>query len=857
MWTTEKTRRATISPRPLRVAYIVPLKPEHVLLDVIFDEAMSRWGGRRTPVIMSNGSEISEADWAFLDLWDADIVYSYVLMSGNLHDRIAHCLAPSAIDIHAIIGEPRDKLAFLPETHALRRSLRSISILPQLARQQEIRRDSVLEVLDKEPGSEIARDLADSFGLSPYARRLSYREAAGERFAPRFRGDDVISYISDVRQVESRLSSDYRLLYPSQMSDMFCPFLNALGDHRVSWEDQLTIVIGDSIEDRLVYWNAIHRYKSLDSFRSNQILRFGLERFQEGIPEWIMNLCGGTRNSRRINGNGAPNVQIISSSVEAERLKEISNHVGGSRHIMSSSGIFSPSNIFEPLVGHDPRKGYEYSLILWPAWYWQDIKTTKSVRLENNEIDLPYVKPWHTNDFPLGPTTVGAWLGDLQIERIEDHSQYENVIHSWMFPRRLALHRALKIENYGDSRGTPTPSIRPTERGCLSLWDDPRWQRPTVRLPKDIDAFRNALFMHHPNTINELASHKGHALYARIETVKLSDKGRDLLGVLKFFGNLIEAVTFLTNPFILSIISKLSPTDTAESPDRILSLKVELSKRLKDKEVSDDDLDRTAKRVLELAARWLQKDFKDNKYFSYAELRQRLKERTKDGESVDQNSLDECVMFLRNQNFLIQGFGWKCERCQHPNWVGLTDISNVLECVICNSSKNAPVGGDSNSHFRLNPFVSAAFAPTSAQGSVIWCLSLLLGQARHSFMLTPTLDIMDKFTLPGGTDLDVLACVDGKVHFYEVKKSSAGINKKQIADLVRVANILRPDYAGFAIQDSTDKTILSDDEIHSVKAELRKIDVNFVLMTGNQNQHLFGPREVPSNVGDTMQWHIW
>ncbi|QND14503.1 hypothetical protein HB775_11950 [Rhizobium leguminosarum bv. trifolii] len=579
MWTTDKTRRAHATPRPLRVVYLVPPNPSHALLDAIFDESMARWGGRRTPIIITDGAAISAADWHFLDLWDADIVYSYKSLDGNLRDRIAHCLAPAIIEVHRVVEDQDDSYAFRPRMEQLDRSLKAISVVPRLARLQEVRRDPIYEVLDKEPGSEIGRDLADSFGflsnnsihanLSPYARRLSFQEVGQEKQTPRARGDDMTSHISDVAALEDRLSKDGRLLFPSQMSDMFCPYLNVLGSFNTSWEDRLTLVVGDDQADRLLYWNSIHRYRTLDIFKSSQIFRFGFDRFQDGLPAWIDHLCGGVRNYRRLDGNGAANVQIISSSVDVETLEEISRVVGGRSGTMSSFHKIAASEVFEPITKKDPRKEYEHSTMLWPAWLWRDMKVTQSVRIDRNEIDLPCVRPRHTEDFPLGPTTVGSWVCDLDVERTEDHSRYSNVIHHWMFPRRLALHKAVRIEHYGPSGPNLIPPYRPTERGCLSLWDDPQWRRPTVRLPQDIPAFYEALVLHHPNSIAEQKHFDREGPYARINSVGLSDKGRDLLGVFKFFRNLNEAATFLTNPYILSIISKLSPTDTSQDASRI------------------------------------------------------------------------------------------------------------------------------------------------------------------------------------------------------------------------------------------------------------------------------------------------
>jgi len=88
MWTTRRAKQAIVSPRPVRVAYVVPNPPSHELLDALFDEAMSRWGGRRTPIVQSDGADLGVDDWKLLGLWDADIIYSYMNLDGALHRRL-------------------------------------------------------------------------------------------------------------------------------------------------------------------------------------------------------------------------------------------------------------------------------------------------------------------------------------------------------------------------------------------------------------------------------------------------------------------------------------------------------------------------------------------------------------------------------------------------------------------------------------------------------------------------------------------------------------------------------------------------------------------------------------------------
>jgi hypothetical protein len=865
MWRTNKTRRCEIGSRPIRIAYLVPIEPSHALLDVLFCESMSRWGGRRTPIITTDGSAISASDWRFLDLWDADIIYNYVALEDELNDRIAHCLAPAIISSHRHRGAKEDHYSLRPEIEGSTQALKSISVLPRLARNREHSQAPVVQILDKERGSEVPRDLMDSFGfvsnwgpdldLTPYAKRLSFREKGKEKYAPRFRGDDKICYVSEVSELEHRLSQDRGLLFLSQASDMLCPHLNIFEDYNTSWEDRLTIVVGDEVGDRLVFWNGIHRYRSLDTFHNCQILRFGLERFNNEIPEWIAHLVGGQRNRRHFDGNSAPNSSVISSSLTQSEVESISTKLKTSEYVMCSASNLSASDIFDPVAKSDPRPKWENAAFLWSAWSWPTPIAKETVRLNDNEIDMPCVKPWHVADFSLGPTTVGAWASDLLIERIEDHCRYSNETHKWIFPRRLAVHLAARVNNYGGARSPLSPPLRPTERGCLALWDDPQWKRPVVELRSDVDSFHHALVMHHPYTIADQVSRSDQGKYPRIDDVSVSDKGRDLLGVFQFFRNLPEALNFLTNTYLLALIAKLSATNPSDDPKRIAELESEFSTRLKGKELNADDLNRMAKRTLELATRWVAKDAKTDRYRTYGQLREDLPNGSNDNDG--RKALDHFLKFLRNTEFLHQGFGWKCERCQHPNWVHLTDMTSSMECAICNKSEDAPVGGNENSHFMLNSFVGAAFAPTSAQGSVIWCLSQLADSARHSFMFVPTFGIKDALLFPKGTDIDVLACVDGKVHLYEVKKSFAGINKKAIEDLIHLAKTFRPDYAGFAIQQNNAESVFAMEDIARLTSELATIDVTFKLLTDNGQQNGLYQNGVPSNLGDTMKWNVW
>jgi hypothetical protein len=67
-------------------------------------------------------------------------------------------------------------------------------------------------------------------------------------------------------------------------------------------------------------------------------------------------------------------------------------------------------------------------------------------------------------------------------------------------------------------------------------------------------------------------------------------------------------------------------------------------------------------------------------------------------------------------------------------------------------------------HFRLNPFVHHAFASTSGQESIIWCLNELANRAHSSVAWVPAVNLYRHGETTPLTDLDIIATVDGKVY---------------------------------------------------------------------------------------------
>lgn len=861
MWTTRRAKQAIVSPRPVRVAYIVPNPTSHELLDAVFDEAMSRWGGRRTPIVQSDGAELGDDDWKMLGLWDADIIYSYVNLDGAFHRRLAHRLAPSKIIIHP--GEDGDRL--LPSLAQDSCLLSSVSVVPLVSKWRSFRGQGIPELLDKERYVGVPRDLADSFGfassslndfaLLPYARRVSVRPPDNNNFAQRFRSPDEITYIESVAEVETRIAEQAGLLCLAQMSDMFVPYLAALHDRRFSWEDHLSIIVGDEVADRLLFWNGIHRYHSLMEPGHTQLLRLSPNRFAEGLPAWVSRLTSGLRNRRHFDGNAAPRTIVKSCSVDDEALNRIAVAIREPGMLMSSAEEFGEQHVFAPLRDYQPpneQGGPAANFI--SGWHSPAPKVDSHVRVERDQFELPLTAPFHLRDISIGPTTGGTWAVDLRIDRNEDHSPYDNQRHRWMFPRRLRLEQAVRFENYGPDRMALTPLPRPTGEGDLCLREGQQWKRPTITLASDLRGFIDAVSAHHPETPRQDRPREGLGLAHRFIPVEVSDKGRDLLGVFQLFRSLPEALIFLTNPFWLRVVERLCPTEPDANQERINELGRELRREF-ERHGEAIDCDRLAKRVMSLTARWLKADNKRDAFIRYSELMQAMPDELRNNEG--RNRLEQSVQYLRDCNFLRQGYAWPCVICQHPNWVDLEDMVPILRCEICRKEESSPVQGNENVHFRLNLFVATAFSSSSAQATVAWVLNRLANKASWSFMFSPALDISRVGEQNPLTDLDVLAAVDGRLFLLEVKRGFAGVNEREVETLVEVATSLRPDVAGFAVQRPREECPLTAAELEEIKLRLAAVDVKFVLWTSDDQDPWGRPTDIPIAYGRKMDWSAW
>lgn len=835
MWISTEVLNAEITPRPVRVAFFVPESPSHELLDAIFMESYSRWGGRRSPIIPTDGNTIALSYLTLLDHWDADIIYSYVPLSQELEDTLCSRFAPSEIKTHDNHGET-DVRAYRPEYGGNINFISSLSLLPVFTRRAQIQGGGLPFILDKERWADIPRDLCDSFGfvsdsfvdnsLLPYALRLCFRPPHDRDIAPRFRGDHEISYVEDAEKLIEEIAKRWNLLTLSSLSDMHCPYLYQMTHGRSSWEDRMTIVIGDTVNDRLLFWNSQHFYRAADGDDLG-VLILSPDRFQGDTPKWLKDWVS-IRNHRHMDGNAAPRVALRSCSVPEARLKEFAPMLG--KNIMPSTHWHETPNLFEAYHQENSRET-EGPYAQFPSlWAKSGPSAARTVRLQENQLEVSQHSPWHIANFSQNHLSYGVWAVDLKIDRAEDHSRYSNIHHTWHFPRRLRLEQAISFKNYASARRGPIipPNRRPTKQGCFTIWDSPEWSRPILTLPSDLQAFWRALMMPASGSPEEQRAFAANMHSERYYSVEVSDKGRDLLGVFQLFGSFPEAAGFLTDPYWLVVIRRLSPEEPEDKPKYVADIAEKIRSLVTAQPEGAPNFENVAKRAISLASRAFVNADEKRKRATFEQLSEWAIDGKEAGERARiKQQLVESVTYLRDAGFLWQGFQWVCNFCQHRNWVSLENLQPVCECEICRQKKSSPV--ERGLDFILNPFVTHAFSSTSAQGPVIWCLGRLANRAHQSFAFAPALNLLSKEG-EVETDLDVIASVDGKIYIAEVKTSFGGVTAGCLESLKSVVSKIRPDVVMLAVYSSETPTAETKAMLELFRKDVEVYHTRFELM---------------------------
>lgn len=833
--------------RSVRVAFLVePGEHADLVFDGIFADCYARWGGRFSLIVPCAEGQVVADYWPWLETFDPDIIYSYVELPEAAVLQIHERLVPADYILHRLDDDPRlDLSGFRPKYHFS--PLSSLSTIFRLGRHSPSANGPKIKIIDSWHTQRPTRFLTDNLGTYHTSASTGMypndaRSTAGlltvvpdAHFEDRKYG---VPRDLDRVGTEQLALAEFAAKRATAVSLLSCLYAPRLEVHDRRWSGAFNLVIGESFEDRLMFWNARLLIPTwLDSDLC--CWRLTLDQLKD---EALFGLLVQLLNSRnQVNGGsgGQPRLQVRSASHSTDELAEALSVLQGAR-VWSACGPIEVVSGGHVIPSEDSlRRAQEQAQVMdgrlrgveWQAFSWKP-PTARP----------PELAPEHLSDAPTGQSfTLGLWALDLSIEhgRHKPRSAQTNV---WMLPKRWRMAGAFEAKFVTRGLGHVPPMSRPSRNGNLSVFAGIERALESISVPDVEAAMQRALCW--DAAIWRLGPGDPPWPAQKVRWMRPSSEAPYLTGILGMTGGLGSARILLLHPFLQEMFATLGGAPNLADAD-VRATAESLAKRARGRPMFDlnSESERTALAALIVKAAQsikaprlhaslddLRKRWEAYRAAFRAQQADRLKG-TDDGErsgweAREQRAIDDCLAEMRNRRMLFQGYPWTCGACQHRNWTDFQALRPSLPCDVCLTEAELPIGIPW--YFRPNEFLIDSLRSHSVL-SLVWVMSALQERARSSFIcLGPTCFGYSQDYENPDAEADLLAIVDGETVLCEVKSAWRSLRIVHVEDFVRLAKRLRPDRAILAVMEEGKRL---DDEIHRAESDLKEDGIQFELLT--------------------------
>lgn len=837
--------------RPIRIAFFVARGEwSQQALDGVFADCYGRWGGRFSLVAPCDAGYVEEGYWPWLEVFDPDIVYCYGQLADNELVKVHEKLNPSEVFFHRFPDKLPARLHSLKPDYRFA-PLSSLSVLFRQARMPPrslgIQGAKILSVWHTEVPS---RFFLDNFG--------SYSHSLGSSSYPIDAGSvgSILHVVSqEVAENPRRFGVPADL--PSVVSEMeaFAAFaglkvgsmslLSSLSSPRAEirdwrWSKAFNLVVGDSFEDRLIFWNSrlltpVWLDEDLCCFRVT------LKQLEDGrFVDALVNMLN-KRNRVNDGSGGATQVCIRSSSHTKEELDLVAEKLSAAKvwggfltSVVAENGRVDPSS-------DSLRECRGLVDAAWARKEWQEF----SWRMPTAKV--PKAEPKHLSDVPSGQAfALGAWSLDLSLEYDEERPRAAG-LNQWKIPSRIRLADAFEVRRDElSSMGRIPGWNRRSRGGNLSTFSSREQSVSSIVVPSIETAVYWALCRSRNNEQVESLSRWPRAIFFRADD---SNEAQHLKGVLGMASGFSEARNLLLHPFLRRVFSDLGGAPSLADHDVDIASN-SITKQRKYRRAFDlndsSDIDALSSLVVKAAQRMKQ----PRPTVSLQELEERWRDHRAsywekeggrpqvdpaddvDWEEIEQNSLYRCLTKLRSLRMMFQGYPWDCKVCQHKNWVDFQALSPELVCDVCRSKEALPIGVPW--HFRPNEFLIRSLQQHSVL-SVVWALSAIYQRSMHSFFFRgPCVLRNTSASVRPDHEIDLLVFSDGKAIMCEVKSAWRSVKRDDISDFVALAKRVRPDTAIFAVMEEGGGRFA--DLLTTAAHDLKSHDIGMEVLTTGQYQ---------------------
>ncbi len=778
--------------RPVKIAFLVPSEETHTaqwILDGIFYEAYTRWGGSCSLIIpFHDGVPLHEDYILWLSYLDPDFVYSYVDLDNHMISKINTASMPIRMDRHRINGEPGRWRDFLPQWPHGFEPVKSISTLasPFANYFRWNESPSPQTYLTQWYEVDEKRFLPDNFGVAYDAMTGNYGK---------YGIFETLSYCSDEipknNTVGNYRSADLTDILEKISSKKLRTFAHLAAIHTeginhpsdIRWDNSFQLFIGDTVNTRINFWNSRNLSRSFSEHDFSSLI---VSSTQLDDDKFCIQL-GHFLNKHNFKGanNGPANTSIHSFEIDKENCQKIVDKL----QPMTWTNVYV-KDMFDQKVLPDSQSFKNYS----------PHKGTTCPSFKINDTSHKYIayEPEHFRY--LAPNFLyakrGQWLVELQIERHQGDSKFDNVLNDWILPRRYEIVKTF-TNNMGKIAKSLNLIVIPFNPKQLTFGgDSSNGNEVKLFIPENDTILRN-LILKVSARFDDMRSCLNRD--NKYEDLVLSDKGKNHRGVVALFGNSVLDASILTNSYWRKIIRDSHVGKDSKNSISALNELVTFVDEMKSQygEGNENSLDILTTKLVSLKKIVKSYSGKEKEYsldalnaivdkYTPDDLENLIKQmgfiNFGDTKKYLKVNLKDTIENLVHKGVLRQLYSWSCKYCGSRNKRSLDLIKLENYCDVCQNEHQVPI--DMKWKYSVSPFVVSSLVEANGL-TVLWAVYILLEQSRsQQSIYLPEVDLYPVYDADEKNEIDLIALIDGKLTVAEVKMSAASfINSSREAEI--------------------------------------------------------------------------
>ena len=602
--------------------------------------------------------------------------------------------------------------------------------------------------------------------------------------------------------------------------DQICAFPNTERDIQKGWQSHFEVVIGDTLQDIVHFWN---RPWLLGRWRRKYMNQLLLSATLATDPSMEEALCSWIKRNAWKQDNNLGTVRFVSFSTEQPELESIADKFQRKLEAFTHAKHYAAPQI--------PRLASEHlSFFLDENPLSSRDSSIETCRAQGTQDILEVTEPNGLAQY----NSDGHWMADFYIEFTHDrYENQEDIIRRvddrssfWKFPNRnhLASNMFNRFSRIRQN-GFPSALMKRGEKGL----------RLTLESPESVVA---SLFYSNNRFVYEDSDPRTQIAAAPYYYSDISEEGKSLQGVLDLFGGLTFAYEVLRNPYWRAMFDSLSKNTRAEQSGHQTIIN-KLTKSISKLGSLTSENQKGIKSVAALVMNEAKKLDLREKELPFDKFVQEAEDwRDKYAESVTfPDNQDEMEMLdfhfgeeavrrllteLTERNVIQFGVKPRCPICGLENWIHVDDIRQQPTCQGCR--KPFSLHPELTWHYRLNSLIHTAY---TRQGTtpVILVLGQLLSESRDSFLFSPSLNLLNQ--LQGKlAEVDIACIQGGKFIIGEVKQSISLFKPKDFDNIAEVAEKTKPDTVLFSCIDSQQPTNSITKHIERIQSRLSPLEID-------------------------------